>query len=316
MNTLTPERVSTLSSLLRQVFGSDVVLSAYDVGNRRDDYVVLLARLKNPDLNVVIKLAGPDAPVPCPFEQTAWVHGLVSAQTSVPVAKIIAVDTSYSQWPWRYMIKEYIPGVEWASLQSQLSGEQAKDTYVQVARAVAELHGIEFARFGDLPSGDGDNIRQTGDFVEALQERARRRIGSKRRFELFARVLKERAELFSTVTIPCLCHEDLHKHNIIFSRHGDGWRLANVLDFDSAWAGCYELDLARLELWNGGMAETIMHGYGSMHPVAPDYPDRRPIFQLLWCLEYAVETERHLADTAGVCAELGIPPVGSFVEAL
>jgi Ser/Thr protein kinase RdoA (MazF antagonist) len=313
MNALTPERLSTLSSLLRYTFGSEVVLDAYTVGNQRDDYVVLLARLKSPDIDAVIKLAGPDAPLSCPFEQTAWVHGLVSTQTSVPVARIIAVDASYARWPWRYMIKEYIPGVEWASLQSQLSRQEAKGTYVQVARAVAELHGIGFAQFGDLPA---DDACQTGDFVEALRERARKRISSSRRFELFARVLDERAALFSDVTNPCLCHEDLHKYNIIFRQDGDGWKLANILDFDSAWAGCYESDLARLEMWNGRMAETILQSYSAVHPVAPDYPDRRPVYQLLWCLEYASETERHLADTAGVCAELGIPPVESFVEEL
>jgi aminoglycoside phosphotransferase (APT) family kinase protein len=314
MNALTPERLSTLLSLLQHLFGSDVVLGDCSVGNQRDDYVVLLAHLKSPEVDVVIKLAGTDAPVPCPFEQTAWVHDLVSRQTSVPVARIIAVDTSYARWPWRYMIKEYIPGVEWASLQSQLSREQAKDTYVQVAQAVAELHGVNFARFGDLPAGD--TVRQTSDFVEALRERARRRIGSKRRFELFEQILYERAALFLSVTNSCLCHEDLHKFNIIFRQDGDGWRLANILDFDSAWAGCYESDLARLEMWNGDMAQTIMQSYGAAHPVAADYLARRPVYQLLWCLEYASETERHLADTARVCAELGIPPVESFAEEL
>lgn len=44
-------------------------------------------------------------------------------------------------------------------------------------------------------------------------------------------------------------------------------------------------------------------------PRAPGYAERRAMHQLLWCLEYAHPTRQHLADTARVCAALGLAPV-------
>jgi fructosamine-3-kinase len=57
------------------------------------------------------------------------------------------------------------------------------------------------------------------------------------------------------------------------------------------------------------MGDGFYEGYTATRPIADDYPTRRPIYQLLWCLEYARPTPTHHADTARVCAALDIPPV-------
>ena len=90
---------------------------------------------------------------------------------------------------------------------------------------------------------------------------------------------------------------------------GGNWHLAGVLDFDSAWAGNPESDLARLELWRGMMHPSFWSTYAAEHRVADSYASRRALLQLLWCLEYAHPTREHNAVTAGVCGELGIPPI-------
>ena len=90
---------------------------------------------------------------------------------------------------------------------------------------------------------------------------------------------------------------------------GGNWHLAGVLDFDSAWAGNPESDLARLELWRGMMHPSFWSTYAAAHRVADSYASRRALLQLLWCLEYAHPTREHNAVTAGVCGELGIPPI-------
>jgi aminoglycoside phosphotransferase (APT) family kinase protein len=312
MNPISTEGQTLLLELLHHVFGGRLTLSGYNTIKQHQGYTVLLAHLRRPILEVVIKLAGPDASLACPFEQTAWVHELLRRQTSVPVAEIIAADTSYARWPWRYMIKEYIPGVEWATLQPDLNYKEAIDIYTQLAEAVAHIHSVWFSQFGDLPFTGV--IHPDIEFVQALKERASGRIRNKRLMALFAQILDERAALFTDVGKACLSHEDLHKFNIIFQQKNKRWQLANILDFDSAWAGCNESDLARLELWNGKMGATFMRRYGAIHPVAKAYKARRPVYQLLWCLEYASETPKHLADTRRVCDELGVPPIKSFVE--
>jgi fructosamine-3-kinase len=122
-------------------------------------------------------------------------------------------------------------------------------------------------------------------------------------------VLNARAALFGGMNDGALCHDDLNPHNILVARQDGRWRVTAVVDFDSAWAGSGESDLARLELWRGMTDDGFHDAYRGVLPAAAGYQERRPIYQLLWCLEYARATPQHRADTAAVCAELGIAPV-------
>jgi len=88
--------------------------------------------------------------------------------------------------------------------------------------------------------------------------------------------------------------------------------LVAILDFDSAWAGNRESDLARLELWDGMVGAGFWEAYKQRHDVSEGYHQRCLVHQLMWCLEYARTTPRHLADTQRVCAALGIAPIAGF----
>ncbi len=57
------------------------------------------------------------------------------------------------------------------------------------------------------------------------------------------------------------------------------------------------------------MGEGFWEAYRTFAPLSDSYSQRRPIFQLLWCLEYARPTVKHLRDTASVCEALRLPPV-------
>jgi fructosamine-3-kinase len=283
------------------------------VANRHDDYLVLCVMLRHPSLMVVVKLAGPRALFPYPFDRTALFHRLVAASTSIPIPDILAVDVSYKEWPWRYLIKTFIPGQEWAKVQPQLKPQELHDAYRQIGQAVAELHSIAFPDFGEVHS-DG-SVQPMGSYLAALTERARLRIVKPGLADLFLHVVDERRELFSDVSNACLCHEDLHKFNILFQRVQGNWRLATILDFDKAWAGHQESDLARLELWTGMVGEGFWSAYETFSPVSAAYVQRRPIYQLFWCLEYAQPSPKHIADTQQICKLLGIPLLTHFNEA-
>jgi fructosamine-3-kinase len=300
-----------LLQLLRQVLGSKVALVGYEVANRHHDYLVLLAQLRRPSIQVVVKLAGPEAPLACPFDRTAMLHSLVRARTTITMPEILAVDVSCRAWPWRYLLKTHVPGQEWAVARQRMNVQELCDAYQQIGEAVAQLHAIRFPAFGEL-SVDG-NVQGRGvPYITALQRRAGRFIESERLRDLFFALLDERVYLFSDVRQVSLCHEDLHRHNILFQRHEGRWRLATILDFDKAWAGHHETDLARLELWKGMMGDSFWQAYEALCPVEPLYRGRRPVYQLLWCLEYARPTAEHLADTQQVCVELGLPHIERF----
>jgi aminoglycoside phosphotransferase (APT) family kinase protein len=173
--------------------------------------------------------------------------------------------------------------------------------YQQMGAAIAQLHTIHLPAFGELDTPGH------ASYWEALIEHARQIITAAHLRDMFFAALEKRAHLFRDVAEPCLCHEDLHKYNILFQCEQGRWQLATILDFEKAWAGQPETDLARLELWRGMTSPAFWAAYESICPRAPLYPHRRPIYQLLWCLEYASPTPEHLADTRRVCAELGIP---------
>ena len=299
-----------LPLLLRQIFGSKVELVSHEIGNQHPDYLVLLIQLEHPSIKVVIKIAGPDAPLTCPFDRTAMLHRLVARHTTIPMPEVLAVDVTYQTWPWRYFVKAYIPGQEWATVRQLMSAQELSVAYQQIGNAVAQLHTIHFSAFGELTI-EG-NVQEGSSFIAAFQARAQCSIKITRLRDLFLSTLDEHKALFSDVQQSSLCHEDLHKHNILFHYRQGEWHLATILDFDKAWAGHSETDLARLDLWKGMTDRQFWQSYEAICPVAPLYKQRRPIYQLLWCFEYAQQTADHLADTQRVGAELGIPCIERF----
>lgn len=296
-----------LTRLLHPALGAYSAVRDYHVVRQDEDYAVVVASPGHPLADVVVKLAGPRAPLACPYERTAAINRLVRAQTQVPTYEVLDVDVSYQTWPWRYLVTTHLPGMTWAAAWPGRSAGPTRDVYNELGRVVAALHGVCFPACGEI--GADGSVEQGSPYLAALQERARRRIANPRHAELFVSLLLERADLFEGITGAALCHEDLNPHNILVAEDAGGWRIAGILDFDSAWAGSGESDLARLELWRGMTGEGFWQGYEAIRPLAPGYAERRAIHQLLWCLEYARPTRQHLADTARVCAALVLAPV-------
>jgi aminoglycoside phosphotransferase (APT) family kinase protein len=199
--------------------------------------------------------------------------------------------------------------VRWSVARQKWAPEDRRDLSGQLGRAVAELHTRRFPAYGEI-GADGD-VAGGEDYPAALVARARRRIADPRQAALFVEVLAARAALFATSWPPCLNHEDLNPTNLLvaFDLRSGRWNLTGILDFDSAWAGSPESDLARLALWEGMAGDEFWTGYGLTRPLTPEEEVRRLVLQLLWCLEYARPTPRHHADTARVCAALGLPPI-------
>ncbi len=300
-----------LIQLLRQIFGTQVELVEVKTGNQQPDYLVLLAHLRHPSLRIVIKLAGPDAQMAGSFDRTAMLHRLVAASTSIPMPEILAVDTSFKTWPWRYLIKTWIPGQEWAIVRQHMDDKALSDAYQQIGMAVAQLHSLQFPLFGELAT-DGTVIGNE-QYLPVLVQRARTCIKGTRARDLFFSVLDKQQLLFRDIHQARLCHEDLHQHNILFRFRRGQWHLATILDFDKAWAGHNEIDLARMEFWRGMMRKEFWQPYEAVCPLDLRYHLRRPIYQLLWCLEVAWLSAEHIRDTQRLCMENGYPVPDRFV---
>ncbi len=307
---LSNETRSMLLELLRGIYGLEVTIREISMVNHHHDYAALLVSIENPSLKLAVKLAGREAPYSYPFDRTAYWHQIVSEQTSVPMPEIIAVDVSYQDYPWRYLIKTFIPGEVWADVRPQLQGEDLRQAYEQMGQAVAELHSITFDQFGDVHPNIVEPIHR--DFYPTLVERVNANIRNERIRQDFLNLLEANRTLFANVTRPRLCHEDLHPYNILFHQNAAKWRLATILDFDKAWAGHHEIDLAKLELWDGMTGDGFWERYTEVIKVDDNYPKRRPFYQLWWCLEYAANTPKHLTDTRQLCNLLQFPIIKQF----
>ena len=68
--------------------------------------------------------AGDHLPYPYPFDRTALFYRLVATHTTIPMPEVLAIDVSYQVWPWRYLITTYLPGQEWALVQSQMNQQE------------------------------------------------------------------------------------------------------------------------------------------------------------------------------------------------
>jgi aminoglycoside phosphotransferase (APT) family kinase protein len=299
-----------IEALARATFGARCRVIARHPTNQDAGTMLVFATLAFPARVVVLKLADAESPNP-PFAREAAIQQRVARETPVPVAEVLAVDDSRRTFPWRYLLMAHAPGMDWRAGLERLSPQARRAIFRQLGKATAALHSLRYQHFGDVES-DGLLTASGEGYLEALTARAQRRIANPAHAGLFVRVLEARASDFAGITEARLTHEDLNPGNLLLvpgEEEGDEWRLAAVLDFGSAWAGCPESDLARLELWRDMMGDGFREGYTATHPIADDYPRRRPVYQLLWCLEYARPTPAHHADTARVCAELDIAPV-------
>ena len=104
-----------------------------------------------------------------------------------------------------------------------------------------------------------------------------------------------------------MCHDDLHHDNVLFRMSPDGWRLVALLDWDKAWAGPAESDVARMAFWDDMTGPGFWEVYRDVNETDDNAAQRARIYQLLWCLEYDDDSARHAADTTRLRRLLAVP---------
>ena len=302
------KEISICKKIIQRHFGQRCQLREYSVLLRKTDYLVIDLTLSNPTQRVVIKLAGPNALIASPFDQTFAINRHIRERSMIPAYEAIAFDVSYETFPYRYLLMSHVAGHLWADVKKVAALEEFQSVYLDLGRAVAQLHTIQYDSFGEIDShGKVEALEK--NYSTALAGRAKQRIQNPRHQEQFLSLLQQNERLFNEVGPPRLTHEDLNPGNILLKKNNGKWRLAAIVDFDSAWAGGFESDLARLELGRGMVGQGFFEEYRTINPIPAGYPQRRLLLQLLWCLEYADPSPQHYEDTKSICDKLGIAPV-------
>jgi aminoglycoside phosphotransferase (APT) family kinase protein len=239
----------------------------------------------------------------------AAIARMVRSQTTVPTFDVVAVDATRHQWPWEYLVVTELVGLTWMKLYPGLQSAARESAQRQIGRAAGQLHSLRFESFGQI-GPDGSVIDGTAG-LPALRRRAQQRLTKPRHLAVILDALEIHRDLFAGLSTPTLCHEDLNPNNLIFNIRDGQPQLVGILDFESAWASTGESDLARLEFWWMMAGTAIRQGYSEVAAIAAEYVMRRPLLQLLWCLEYAEHhaSLEHQGVTNGVCAQLGLPEI-------
>jgi aminoglycoside phosphotransferase (APT) family kinase protein len=268
----------------------------------RLDSIVALVTIAD-GRRVVVKLCGQQAGHPVQFERTAMLTALARS-TGAPVPEVIAADDSLRRLRWRYLITEHIDGVPWREARPRLTPTQVTAAHRQLAEVVKAIQSMRFPAFGELdltgqpPAGQG--------LLSALRRRAETRIADTGARTSFHRLLDREAALFAGDARATLCHDDLHHGNLLFRAVDGEWRLVGVLDWDKAWAGSAESDVARMAFWDDMTGPGFWELHRTDRSVDDSTAKRALIYQLLWCLEYDDGSARHTADTARLCHRLSV----------
>ncbi|GIG35259.1 phosphotransferase [Cellulomonas pakistanensis] len=208
-------------------------------------------------------------------------------EAGVPVPRTVAARVVGGT---QVHVTEHVAGRPWAEVHPRVGDHEQRAVLAELTDVLARLRRVAQPGFGDLgapPAPEHD----------ALPARTRRRVPAGWRRDAAERALDRHGALLDGRGGAVLVHGDLHHANVLVRPGSAGWRLAAVLDWDSAWAGPADADAARAALWDG------MPG----SPADADADDRAALQQLLWCLEYADDGPRHRADTARLAARLGVP---------
>ncbi|WP_282943996.1 phosphotransferase family protein [Cellulomonas endometrii] len=235
------------------------------------------------DGDLVVKTA----PVGAPGLDLARSSAALQAALAVgvPVPGLLAAGARDG---WQYQVCERVDGRRWSDVAPTLDPPGRAGVLDALADVLARLRTARYPAFGDL----GEPARTE---LDALRTRSLARTAPGPRRTAVERLLDRHGHLFDGTGPAVLVHGDLHHANTLVRPTATGWELAAVLDWDSAWAGPADADAARAALWDD-------------MPGTPDAPGpRAAVQQLLWCLEYPAETERHRSDTARLAALLGVP---------
>jgi aminoglycoside phosphotransferase (APT) family kinase protein len=287
---------------VREALGAAAAVETVQTLQAGADSVVLLLRLRRSPVRLVLKLARAEHGAVTDLERTASVMRQ-AGRAGVPTAAVLAVDATGRLSGWQHLLQEHVEGRVWREVRPLLSDEQLGSAHEQIATTLLALQSVRPAAFGEL---DRRGAPIPVPRAVALQQRVRLRVRRPAARALAEQLLERFDHLLAAASGPVLCHDDLHHQNLVFRADTNDCRLVGVLDWDKAWAGPADSDLARLAFWDDMTGPGFWSVYRAAVPAVDGVHERLLVHQLLWCLEYDVPTERHRSDTAALVGRLGL----------
>ncbi len=170
--------------------------------------------------------------------QEPQLHSLLRAQTTVPVAEIVAYDDSHSLLDRDYLLMEHLPGQPLTEV--RLTAGQMDGVLEQVGAYLAQMHALVADRYGYL--GAHRPMAPQASWVEAFSVMWNKMMDdfvacggyTTEEADAFRRLLDVYRPHFDRPVPASLLHMDVWSQNILVD---DAGRVTGLVDLDRALVG-------------------------------------------------------------------------------
>jgi aminoglycoside phosphotransferase (APT) family kinase protein len=212
------------------------------------------------------------------MQKEVMVARLLDGKLGVRVPRILLADDSKTLIDLSFVVMERLDGKSLTPMEPTLDGPDTRAIYVQMGRALREIHAIAMDSFG--------YIGAKGVLTPFPTNRAYMLSQFERKLAGFAQLagrpeLARKLEAYVERSTPLLdgsiaaslCHFDFHPGNVLAARRGGSLHLTGIVDLENAIAGDPLMDLAKTIAYSVRDDETkragLLAGYGTI-----DRPDR------------------------------------------
>ncbi len=220
------------------------------------------------------------------MHQEPDLHRLLRAETDVPVAEIVAFDTSRADLDRDYLLMERLPG----RALSDAPGTDTARTLRQTGAALAQAHALTADRYGYLGAHRPMEPRAT--WVEAFRVMWDKLLAdvvgvgfyTEGQAAALAALLERHLDRFDYDQPARLLHMDVWAQNLLVDGRGN---LTGLVDWDRALWGDPEIEFAVLD-YCGVSEPPFWAGYGRERDPSPAAQVRRHFYLLYELQKYIV----------------------------
>ncbi|MBD3393403.1 MAG: phosphotransferase [Chitinivibrionales bacterium] len=255
--------------------------------------------------NMVLRIAPPADTVFLFYErdmmlQEPSLHALILEKTDVPVAPIIALDTSREIIDQNYILMERLPG----TALSQAGVFSPHAALRQVGKCLAQVHSLTATQFGYL--GEHHPMRPRDSWRDAFTIMWRKLVDDiasvghydARESRMMKHLVDTHRHLFEECETAHLLHMDIWSQNILVDSAGN---LTGIVDWDRALWGDPEIEFAVLD-YCGVSEPAFWEGYSRRRSKSAEARLRNVFYLLYEIQKYIVIRQGRQNNRAGALA--------------
>ena len=203
----------------------------------------------------VIKFFGREFEGDLSYQTELALNRLTTAAPDIPTPALLGSGLLFPQaidWPWPYLIMEYISGVSIGEVYEQVSFSDRLGVAEWLGRLTRQLHRLHTVS----PEGNSLSLPVRNSYFNLLRDRHWRCTDIHRRAAILPphlidqidAYLLPRDQLLDPAHLTCLIHADLTADHVLGQLSAGRWESQHLIDFGDAMLGDFHYELIALHL--------------------------------------------------------------------